>query len=89
MRGFIEMLVNTTLYGVEYSVLGSYEPAEGDGWNEPHYSECFEIYEVRDAHGKKITNWKDYWTPADVENSVLMELAYLRRQSESDDPYNE
>jgi hypothetical protein len=83
------MTVNITIDGEEYSISGDYQPAEGDGWNEPYYSDSFNVYAIKDAYGKEVSNWKDYWTEDYLEKQVLFELAYQKFLDESDEPFDD
>ena len=78
------MIVNISIGGEEYSISGSYEPAHGGGWNEPHYQEVFEVCSVKDAYGKYVENWEDIWPHGELGREVLSELAHQRMLDEED-----
>jgi len=45
---------------IEVSVGYEYEPADGDGWNEPHYPESVTIYSVKDSTGAEVACTKGH-----------------------------
>lgn len=83
------MVIDITLNGEEYTVSGDYLPAGGDGWEEPHYPESFDVYAVWDYYGKEVINWEDQWSQEVVEQGVLEEIHWQQFQDESDDPYKD
>ena len=44
----------TDLNDVPVTVTYEYEPAEGDGWNNPHFCESVNIVEIKDKNGNIV-----------------------------------
>ena len=78
------MLGDITIDGEDYSVSGCYTPTYGDGWNEPHTPEDFDVHSVKDAYGKYVENWEDIWPHGELGQEVLSELAHQRMLDEED-----